>query len=320
MVYLGIDVGGTGIKVGVIDGSGNLLIQGETPTLAGRSFSEIIRDMGVCALDALERGGYVVSDVAAVGVGVPGVADQETGVVVFCTNLGWHNVPLRTELQKYIDRPVFIGNDATVAGYAESVYGLGAGSHSSVFLTLGTGVGGGIVIGGRPWSGFHGVGSEIGHMPMDIEGEPCTCGNNGCLERYCSATAIIRMGRQAALQHPDSALYTACSGNVDKIDAKTVIDCAKEGDDTAMKVFHRYVNYLCMALDGIIAFFDPEVIILGGGVSKAGNFLLNAVRERLKDYILFKDLPYSRVEIARLGANAGMIGAAMLGKKFVEEA
>jgi glucokinase len=128
------------------------------------------------------------------------------------------------------------------------------------------------------------------------------------------------MGRQAALQHPDSALYAACGGNVDKIEAKTVIDCAKDGDDTAMKVFRRYVNYLCMALDGIIVFFDPEVIILGGGVSKAGNFLLNAVRERLKDYILFKDLPYSRVEIARLGANAGMIGAAMLGKKFVEEA
>ncbi len=320
MIYLGIDVGGTSIKVGVIDGSGNLLIQGEAPTLVGRPFSEIIRDMGACALDVLERGGYAVSDVAAIGVGVPGVADQQTGMVVFCTNLGWHNVPLRTELQKHIDRPVFIDNDATVAGYAESVYGHGAGSHSSVFLTLGTGVGGGIVIGGRPWSGFHGVGSEIGHMPMDIEGEHCTCGNDGCLERYCSATAIIRMGRQAALQHPDSALYAACGGNVDKIEAKTVIDCAKDGDDTAMKVFRRYVNYLCMALDGIIVFLDPEVIILGGGVSKAGNFLLNAVRERLKDYILFKDLPYSRVEIARLGANAGMIGAAMLGKKFVEEA
>ena len=320
MVYLGIDVGGTSVKVGVIDASGNLLSQGETPTLVGRPFEDIVRDIGACALSVLNKNGFTANDVLSIGVGVPGVANQQTGVVVFCTNLNWHNVPLRAELQKYIDKPVYIDNDATVAGYAESVYGLGAGSHSSVFITLGTGVGGGIVIGGRPWSGFHGVGSEIGHIPMDIEGEHCTCGNDGCLERYCSATAIIRMGRQAAVQHPDSMLYAACGGNLDAISAKTVFDCAKEGDETALKVFRRYVNYLCMALDSVIAFLDPEVIILGGGVSIAGNFLLDAVRARLKRYILFKDLPYSRVEIARLGADAGMIGAAMLGKQFVEEA
>ncbi len=320
MVYLGIDVGGTGIKVGVVDEKGTLLAQGETPTLAGRPFAEIVRDMGACALSVLEKGGFTVADVVSVGVGVPGVANQKTGVVVFCANLNWHNEPLRVELQKYINKPIYIDNDATVAGFAESVYGLASGSHSSVFITLGTGVGGGIVIGGRPWSGFHGVGSEIGHMPMDIEGDPCNCGNDGCLERYCSATAVIRMGKQAALQHPESSLYNACGGNVDGMTAKMVFDCAKEGDDVAMKVFRRYVNYLCMALDSIIAFLDPEVIILGGGVSKAGNFLLDAVRARLKRYILFKDLPYSRVEIARLGADAGMIGAAMLGKQFVEEA
>lgn len=319
MVYLGIDVGGTGIKVGVVDENGTILAQGETPTLAGRPFEDIVHDMGVCALSVLEQGGYTLADLASVGVGVPGVADQKTGVVVFCTNLGWHNVPLRVELQKYIDRPVHIDNDATVAGYAESICGVSVGCHSSVFLTLGTGVGGGIVIGGRPWSGFHGIGSEIGHIPMDIDGEPCTCGNDGCLERYCSATAIIRMGKQAVLQHPESALYQACSGDVNSITAKMVFDCAKEGDDVSMKVFRRYVNYMCLAIDTIIAFLDPEMIILGGGVSKAGNFLLDAIRERLPRYLLFKTLPYSRIEIARLGADAGMIGAAMLGKPPVKE-
>lgn len=304
----------------MVDENGSILEQGETPTLAGRPYGEIIHDMGVCALDVLAQGGFTVDDVASIGVGVPGVANQQTGMVVFCTNLNWHNIPLRTELQKYIDKPVFIDNDATVAGYAESICGVSVGCHSSVFLTLGTGVGGGIVIGGRPWSGFHGIGSEIGHMPMDIEGEPCTCGNDGCLERYCSATAVIRMGRQAVLQHPDSAMYAACGGAVEKLTAKMVFDAAKEGDDVAVKVFRRYVNYLCLALDSIIAFLDPEVIILGGGVSKAGNFLLDAIRERLPRYVLFKDLPYSRVEIARLGADAGMIGAAMLGKQPVKEA
>ena len=320
MVYLGIDVGGTGIKVGVVDENGAILKQGETPTLVGRPFGEIVRDMAACALSVLEQGGYTVADVVSIGVGVPGVADQKTGTVVFCTNLGWHNVPLRAELQKHIDRPVYIDNDATVAGYAESICGVSMGCHSSVFLTLGTGVGGGIVIGGRPWSGFHGIGSEIGHIPMDIDGEPCTCGNDGCLERYCSATAIIRMGRQAMLNHPDSALYQACGGDTNNVTAKIVFDCAKEGDDVSLKVFRHYVHYMCLALDTIIAFLDPEMIILGGGVSKAGNFLLDAIRERLPRYLIFKALPYSRIEIARLGADAGMIGAAMLGKQPVKEA
>ena len=320
MVYLGIDVGGTGIKVGLVNENGAILAQGETPTLAGRPFEDIVRDMGVCALNVLDQSNYDIDDVASIGVGVPGVADQKTGVVVFCTNLSWTNVPLKAELQKYIQKPVYIDNDATVAGYAESICGVSVGCHSSVFVTLGTGVGGGIVIGGRPWSGFHGVGSEIGHIPMDIEGEPCTCGNDGCLERYCSATAVIRMGRQAMLQHPDSQLYNACGGDVNNVTAKMVFDCAKEGDDVSMKVFRRYVNYLCMAMDTIIAFLDPEMIILGGGVSKAGNFLLDAIRERLPHYLIFKTLPYSRIEIARLGADAGMIGAAMLGKQPVKEA
>ncbi len=320
MVYLGIDVGGTGIKVGVVDGEGNILAQGETPTLVGRPFADIVHDMAACALSVLQAGHYSVDDVASIGVGVPGVANQETGTVVFCTNLAWHNVPLRAELQKHINKPVYIDNDATVAGYAESICGVSVGCHSSVFLTLGTGVGGGIVIGGRPWSGFHGIGSEIGHIPMDIDGEPCTCGNDGCLERYCSATAVIRMGKEAALNHPDSALYAACGGDVNQITAKTVIDCAKEGDDVAVKVFRRYVKYMCLALDTIIAFLDPEMIILGGGVSKAGNFLLDAIREALPRYLLFKTLPYARIEIARLGADAGMIGAAMLGKQPIKEA
>ena len=320
MVYLGIDVGGTGIKVGLVDENGAILAQGETPTLAGRPFEDIVHDIGVCALNVLDQSNYDVDDVVSIGVGVPGVADQKTGIVVFCTNLNWINVPLKEELQKYINKPVYIDNDATVAGFAESICGVSVGCHSSVFLTLGTGVGGGIVIGGRPWSGFHGVGSEIGHIPMDIEGEPCTCGNDGCLERYCSATAVIRMGRQAMLQHPDSALYNACGGDVNNVTAKMVFDCAKEGDDVSMKVFRRYVNYMCMAIDTIIAFLDPEMIILGGGVSKAGNFLLDAIRERLPRYLIFKSLPYSRIEIARLGADAGMIGAAMLGKQPVKEA
>ncbi|NLO85997.1 MAG: ROK family protein [Clostridiales bacterium] len=320
MVYIGIDLGGTGIKIGVVDEKGLILNQGETPTLAGRPYEDIIGDMGKCMLDVMAKGGFTADDIAAIGIGIPGIADEATGNVIFCTNLGWTDVPLRSELQKYLNKPVFIDNDATVAGFAESICGVSAGSHSSVFMTLGTGVGGGIVIDGRPWSGFHGVGSEIGHIPMDIGGEPCTCGNYGCVERYCSATAIIRMGKQMMLQHPDSMMYDLCGGDVSKLNAKIVFDAAKENDDYAMKVFHKYVDYLCKGIYTIIAFLDPEMIVLGGGVSKAGSFLLDAVRERIPRYLLFKTMPYSRIEIAQLGADAGMIGAAMLGRAPIKEA
>ncbi len=314
MVYIGIDVGGTGIKIGVVDASGHILTDGETPTLVGRPYQEIIRDMGTCMLDVLAKSGYRAEDVGSIGVGIPGVADQKTGVVIFCTNMGWTNVPLREELQKYLDKPVYIDNDATVAGYAESICGVSKGASSSVFFTLGTGVGGGIVIGGRPWSGAHGVGSEIGHIPMDIDGEPCTCGNYGCLERYTSATAVIRMGRQAAEQHPESAINTLCGRDLDKLNAKMVFDAAKEGDTVAMAVYNRYIDYMCRAIYTVIAFLDPEVIVLGGGVSRAGDFLLNAIRERIPRYLLFKTLGYSRIELAQLGSEAGIIGAALLGK------
>lgn len=314
MAYIGIDLGGTGIKIGVVDSNGAILEQGETPTLVGRPYEDIIRDMGNCMRDVMQKGGFTDADISAIGVGIPGVADEKTGNVIFCTNLGWNNVPLRTELQKYLNKPVYIDNDATVAGFAESICGVSAGCHSSVFITLGTGVGGGIVIGGRPWSGFHGVGSEIGHIPMDIGGEPCSCGNYGCLERYCSATALIRMGREALAAHPDSLMMTLCGGVPDKLNAKNVIDAAREGDPQGTKIFRRYVDYLAQAMISIISFLDPEVIVLGGGVSRAGAFLLDAVRERVPRYLMFKDLPYSRIELAKLGPEAGIIGAAMLGR------
>ena len=317
MVYIGIDVGGTGVNVGVTDADGLILRREEVPTLTGRPYEEIIRDMGHCALRVLREAGFREEDVDSIGVGIPGIADQRTGTVIFCPNMGWKDVPLRDELRKYVMKPAYIDNDATVAGFAESVCGVSAGCRSSVFLTLGTGVGGGIVIEGRPWSGFHGIGGEIGHIPMDLDGEPCSCGNSGCLERYCSATAVIRMGRQAMTVHPESMIFRLCGGDESKLNAKMVFDAAREGDDVAMKVFRRYVNYLCKAIDTIIAFLDPEMIVLGGGLSKAGSFLLDAVRKRIPRYLLYKGLPYARVEIAKLGAEAGIIGAAMLGKKPV---
>ncbi len=314
MLYIGVDLGGTNIAVGVVDEKGNTIATASTRTLAKRPYQEVIRDMGRCALEALKKSGHDLDEVHSIGVGIPGVANPETGVVVFCTNLGWHDVPLRDELQKMINKPVFIDNDATVAGLAESLFGGSAGTHSSVFITLGTGVGGGIIIEGKPWSGFHGIGSEIGHITLVADGDMCTCGKAGCLERYCSATAIGRMGREAMKNHPESLIAANCGGNPDKMNAKVVIDAAKAGDQVACEVFNSYIKYLALAINTIISFFDPEVIVLGGGVSAAGPFLLEAINRELPKYILFKTLPYARIELAKLGPGAGIVGAAMLGK------
>ena len=183
-----------------------------------------------------------------------------------------------------------------------------------MIVTLGTGVGGGIVFNGKVWNGFHGVGSEIGHMILELDGEPCTCGNYGCVERYCSATAIIRMARELCAVHPESEIVKVCEGDLNRVNAKVVFDAAKNGDEIALKVFHRYVKYLGQLVASLVNCIDPEVIVLGGGVSKAGGFLLDAVRAEARRYVLYKTLPSARIELAKLGPDAGIIGAAMLGK------
>ena len=313
MYAIGIDVGGTNLAVGVVDEQGRILAESSRPTGVGRPYEEIIADMAACGLEAVEKAGLILDEVDRIGVGIPGVANKE-GVVIFCTNMGWHNVPLTQEMQKHINKPVYIDNDATVAALAESVAGVSKDTHSSVFITLGTGVGGGIILGGQPWSGFHGVGSEVGHMMFKSGGDLCTCGNRGCLERYCSATALIRMGREALKEHPESVMMALCGNNPEKLNAKNVIDAARQGDAAGVKAFEEYTHYLAQAIATLVSFLDPEVIVIGGGVCKAGDFLLNAITEKVPQYIMFKDLPYSRIELARLGSEAGIIGAAMLGR------
>ena len=311
MVYIGFDVGGTGVQVGVVNEKGEILCKGNMVTRTDIPFPDQVKAMADCALDTLARSGYSLDDVKALGAGLPGVVDPRTGHIAFCPNLGWKDVDFAGEMRKHIDKPVYMDNDATVAGLAENVAGVSAGAHSSVFLTLGTGVGGGIVIGGKVWSGFHGTGSEIGHMIIELDGEPCSCGNRGCLERYCSATAIILAARATLTQ--DSAIWTKCEGDPMKINAKMVFDAAKEGDALGLQFFNDYVKALSTTIVNIIHFLDPEVIALGGGVSKAGDFLLNALREEVAKLVMYKTMPYSRIELAKLGPDAGIIGAAMLG-------
>ena len=319
MIYLGIDVGGTDVKIGLLNENAKILALGKTPTGVGNPYQDIIRNIAEYSKTLLTQAGYTLDDLTAVGVGVPGVADNDSGVVVRCVNMEWWNIPLREELQKHIPRPVTIDNDANLAGLAESICGVSMGTDSSVFITLGTGVGGGLILQGKPWSGQHGEGGEIGHIIMDIDGIPCTCGRKGCLERYCSATALIRIAQEAVIQHHESMLWSVCDNNPEKLNGKNIFACAMKGDATALEVFDRYIHYLCLALSSIICMIDPQVIVIGGGLSKDGPFLLDAINKRIKGYLAFPEVPFADIKIATLGANAGFIGAAMLAKQYTEE-
>ena len=315
MIYIGIDVGGTGIKAGAVDENGNILCKDSVPSGVERGYAAMIRDMAELAVRVTERSGHTMDDVKAIGVGIPGVMDNRTGRVPFCTNLSWHDVPILEEMAKYVKAPVYVDNDATVAGLAESVGGVSRTAKNSVFITLGTGVGGGVVLNGRVFSGSHGVASEIGHMVTVEGGELCSCGQRGCWERYASATALIREGRKLANAHPDSPLMKAVDGDPEQITAKVVIDLAKAGDPDCLKLFDWYVHHLCVGLRNLVNLYDPEIIALGGGVSHAGAFLLDAVRATLPGMVFYKDMPFARVELAQMGNDAGIIGAAMLGKQ-----
>ena len=316
MLYIGIDVGGTTAKAGIVDESGQILAKAGCPTGIGRDFEDIAADMvGLCR-GLIRESGRNAAEFAAVGVGIPGQQDPRTGLVALCNNLGWVGVPLMARLHDGLGLPVSVDNDANAAALAESAFGASRGVGSSILVTLGTGVGGGVVLDGKVMSGAHGVGGEIGHMVVVVDGEPCHCGHRGCWEKYASATALIRMGRELMGKKPGCALARQMGGDAAQLNAKAVLDLAKAGDEDCLGIFHTYVKYLCTGLANIINAFDPDMVVLGGGVAHAGAFLLDAVRAALGGYVYCPALPYAQVELARLGNDAGIIGAAMLGRNL----
>ena len=312
MVRIGIDVGGTGIQFGAIDENMNILAEKSIPTTTSVSFSEQVARIADAVVATASAAGFSADQIDRIGVGIPGISDPVTGDIVKCPNMGWFHVPFRQEFMKHLSVPLYIENDANVAALAESAAGVSAGTSSSVFITIGTGIGSGIIIDGKIWKGCHGIGGELGHVIFDLDGVPCSCGNHGCLERYCSATAIIRMGREAVKQHPDSLLLKLADNNPSNINAKIVFDAARQEDPVAVEVYHRFIGYLAQAVASVVNLIDPEVIVLGGGVSKAGTFLLRPLIREFPRYVLFDDQPLPEIKLAVLGSEAGIIGAAML--------
>ncbi len=308
---IGIDLGGTSIKAGVVDEKYKIISSYQKPTLEG--FEIVVPDMAETARIAAENAGLILEDFHSVGVGSPGFINPSTGLLVFSNNTNWRNMPLKQELEKHIPVPVFIDYDANCAVVGEMLAGAAKGYRHVLMLTLGTGVGTGLIIDGRLFSGGDSMGAELGHVPIIANGEPCTCGLFGCLEAYASVTALIRQTNEAMAKNPETKMH-AHAAKHGGVSGRTSFDCAREGDPVAMRVVDQYCTYLAIGLGGFITVFRPEIVLLGGGLSGAGDTLLVPVRKKVKEYTFASDLiELPPIERAALGNAAGTIGAAFLG-------
>lgn len=315
MYYIGIDLGGTNIAVGVVDEEGKIVCKRSTPTLSERAPEEIVKDMALTSIETVKDAGISMDEVASVGVACPGFIEKNLGILITGANLPFHDYEMRKELQKYIDKPVFLDNDANCAAWAEAVAGAAKGVKDSIMITLGTGVGGGIVINGRLYSGFNFFGAELGHMVIKVDGNQCGCGRKGCWEAYSSATALIKLTKEYA-ENDKSSLMWKMFEQEGKFSGRTAFNAAKQGDKTAQAVVDEYIKYLAAGIANIINIFQPEVFVIGGGVSNEGENLLVPLRKAVDaekydgtDSPLFKDC---KIVKATLGNDAGIVGAALL--------
>lgn len=308
-MLIGIDVGGTNLVASKINDEGKILSKISVPVNRAASAEELCADIVSLARSASQN-----DLIEAVGIGFPGLVDNKTGVVIQTPNMPFHNTAFRELFQKEWNVPLYMGNDANCAAIGEYWAGAAKGCDIAVMITLGTGIGGGLMLNGKLFTGFANGGMEVGHMVIDPDGPTCGCGRKGCFEQYASATALIRSAKEAMLSSPDSLMWKACSGNVDTLQGIHVFKAAGEGDVAAQKVLNRYIDYLAIGLANLINILQPEIICLGGGISNAQDtLLLNPLREQVKKYVFDKNAPLSLVK-ANLGNDAGLIGAAMLCK------
>lgn len=309
-MYIGIDLGGTNIAAGLVTDKGELIAKASVPTGSDRPTEEIVKDMAALSERLMAENKLSKDDIEAVGIGCPGTINHETGEVVYSNNIKMEHFPLSDVFRRYLDLPVRVDNDANCAALGEYKIN-GGGANSYLFITLGTGVGGGLILGGKLHRGFNGVAAEPGHITLISGGERCTCGKEGCWECYASATALIRDTKRAMDKAPESLMHKAAADE-GKVSGKTAFDAAEMGDSAAKEVVDNYIRYIA---DGIVScenFVQPEITAIGGGVSKQGESLIAPIREYVHKYGFNKYMPKMKIVAASLGNDAGIIGAATL--------
>ena len=312
-MYIGIDLGGTNIAAGIVDENGKIICKGSVPTLRERGNDAIVADMAKLSLKLVEESDLKLSDIKAVGIGCPGTIDNERGVVVYSNNIVMENYPLVEKFRQHLDLPVNIENDANAAAYGEYI-ATDSAKKSFVLITLGTGVGGGIILDGKLWRGFNGAGAELGHTSIIMNGEPCTCGRCGCFEAYASVTALISQTKRAMAENPDS-LMNKIAEERGVVNGRTSFDCARMGDEVAIAVRDKYIEYIAEGVVNIINTIQPEVFVIGGGISREGDTILTPLKKIVEQNDYNKYMPKTEIRIAKLFGDAGIVGAALAAKK-----
>lgn len=313
MYSVGIDLGGTNIAVGVIDENNKIIGRGKEKTFSERDAEEIFESMVKAVNSALSDAKITLNEVKSIGIGTPGSVDKENGIIVYANNLNFYNVPARDILKKYFDTEIYIDNDANCAALGEAVAGAGEGKKSFVAVTLGTGVGSGLIVDGKIVTGCNDAGGECGHMVIMVDGEECTCGRKGCWEAYASATALIKQTKEAMNKDKNSVMWSLCENNIDNVSGRTAFDAMRAGDKTGKEVVDRYIKYISVGTVNLINALQPEVLCFGGGICNEGDTLLEPIREyvRRERYSKYAE---KQTVICRavLGNDAGIIGAALL--------
>lgn len=312
MYQIGIDIGGTFVKIGLLDEALELAAETSIP-FPRTTAADMAQQIRTAVLTLLAQKNATLDEVESLGAVVPGSIDASGQTVIDAHNLDFHNVPLRALLQEqFPGLPIYIANDADGAALAELYKGAFVGCKTGVLLTLGTGLGGGIILGGKMFNGGMNHGVELGHAYLVDGGEPCTCGNHGCMEAYCAATALAREGHRAMLAHPESLLAEKSGNDPAKVTPRLVTDCAKAADETALAVFNEYLERLSSACASIYNILDPEVLAIGGGLSGAGAFLFDPLQDMVSKKCFYSTR--GKLVPAKLGNEAGMIGAALLAR------
>ena len=311
-MYIGIDLGGTNIAAGIVREDGKIVVQSSVPTLSQRPTDEIVKDMVFLSKQLIKDAELELNDIEAVGRGCPGTINFETGEVIYSNNIKMEHYMLAKEFQKYLNLPVKIDNDANCAAMGEYIVS-GNNVPIFMFITLGTGVGSGLILNGKVFRGFNGAASEAGHITLVSGGEPCTCGKRGCWETYASVTALIRQTKVAMEKNPESLMHEIAKAE-GKISGRTSFDAAKQGDKAAQAVVKQYAQYVADGIVSVENVLQPDIISVGGGISREGEYLLQPVCEYAAANGFNKFMPKTKIVTAQSFNDAGIIGAAMIAK------
>lgn len=317
-MILGIDIGGTSIKIGFVTQSGVIFEKWEIPTNIENNGQLIVHDVWTSVEEKLSMHDLTKENLLGIGVGAPGFINGETGLVYRAVNIGWENFPLSDQFRDLTNLPVFVANDANVAALGENWQGAGQQASNLLAVTLGTGVGGGVIVDGSIVSGENGTAGEIGHITVEPNGDRCNCGRNGCLETITSATGIVRQGMQMIKDYPNSELADFYN-TAGEITSKNIFNLAHNGDELCEQIVHHTADVLGFVIANIATVINPSKVLIGGGVSKAGNDFIALIEKQFKKYALDRVSDICSLEAAELGNDAGLIGAAYLVKQHMQK-